>query len=173
MITTFESLLEGLVQAKVDLILVGGLAVCLNGFVRLTEDLDILVDSAPENVDRLLERLKTFGEGSGATLELADFSHEPGALRVSEDFVLDIFVMMNGKTYADLLPHTADFQLTSEISIRYLTTRGLIETKGGSVRDKDQFDLIVLKRSPQDRAPDNFRLDSVRPEDPDGGPPSA
>ena len=49
MITSFENLLEGLAQAKVDFILVGGLAVCLNGFVRMTEHMDILVDNAPAN----------------------------------------------------------------------------------------------------------------------------
>ena len=164
MITTFESLLDGLVQRRIEFILVGGLAVCLNGFVRLTEDVDILIKNSPENVERLIAFLKLFGEGSGSTLTPSDFTDEPGAIRISEDFILDVFVRMNGKTFVDLMPHTRGFRLNSENSVHYLTTQGLIETKRGSVRDKDQFDLIVLTRTPNEAPPNEFRLDSVRPD---------
>jgi hypothetical protein len=34
----------------------GGVAVCLNGFVRTTEDLDLVVDPSPENIQRLLKQ---------------------------------------------------------------------------------------------------------------------
>ncbi|NRB73415.1 MAG: hypothetical protein HRU46_03570 [Verrucomicrobiales bacterium] len=38
---SFEKLLVGLSKAKDDFVLVGGLAVSLNGYVRLTEDVDL------------------------------------------------------------------------------------------------------------------------------------
>ncbi|HEY0256152.1 MAG TPA: hypothetical protein VGC39_01820 [Candidatus Methylacidiphilales bacterium] len=65
MITTYEELLDRLVKEQVKFTLVGGLAVCLNGFVRTTDDVDILVDNSPDNIARLARCLKDFGEGYG------------------------------------------------------------------------------------------------------------
>ncbi len=65
MITTYEELLDRLVKEQVKFTLVGGLAVCLNGFVRTTDDVDILVDNSPDNIARLDRCLKDFGEGYG------------------------------------------------------------------------------------------------------------
>ena len=46
---TFESLLAGLGRAGIDFLVVGGLAVAMAGFVRATEDVDILVEAQEEN----------------------------------------------------------------------------------------------------------------------------
>ena len=47
---TFEKLLARLAEHEVGFILVGDIAVTLHGYVRLTEDVDILIDNASENV---------------------------------------------------------------------------------------------------------------------------
>lgn len=46
----FERLLVALARAGIDFAIVGGVAVSLNGFVRATDDVDILVGVSPENV---------------------------------------------------------------------------------------------------------------------------
>jgi hypothetical protein len=51
MLETFESLLVKLARNGVDYLVAGGVAVCLNGFVRTTQDLDILVEASPEISD--------------------------------------------------------------------------------------------------------------------------
>ena len=71
--TPYEKLLENLARAEVNFILVGGVAVALNGFVRTTEDVDILIERSPENVGRLLDALSAFGEGHARELTAADF----------------------------------------------------------------------------------------------------
>jgi hypothetical protein len=43
----FEKLLVELARHNVDFAVVGGVAVSLNGFVRATDDVDILVHEAP------------------------------------------------------------------------------------------------------------------------------
>lgn len=50
---SFEKFLVKLLADEVRFIVVGGLAVTLNGYVRLTEDVDILIDLAPANVEKL------------------------------------------------------------------------------------------------------------------------
>lgn len=70
----FERLLADLVRSGVDYAVVGGVAVSLNGFIRATDDLDILVHEAPENIRRLLECLAGWGEGWARELALEDFA---------------------------------------------------------------------------------------------------
>src|SRR5262245_8604475 len=101
----FESVLVALSRADVRYLVVGGVACVLNGLVRTTEDVDILVDADPENVDRLLKVLRTIGEGHARDLEVEDFVDEEGAIRLVEDFPIDIFTRMGGHRYSDLLPH--------------------------------------------------------------------
>lgn len=163
MITTYEGLLELLVRSRVKFVLVGGLAVCLNGFVRTTNDLDILIDFSPDNVTRLVSCLAEFGQGFGATLGISEFTDEPGAIRVQEDFDLDIFVRLNGKSFADYASMVEHHTLPSGTAIPYLNATGLVESKRGSGREKDRADVGFLKDRRLDRGIDaSFRLDSVR-----------
>ena len=54
---SFEKLLVVLAEAKVKFIVVGGVAVSMQGYVRLTEDVDLLLEDAPDNLQRLLDAL--------------------------------------------------------------------------------------------------------------------
>jgi hypothetical protein len=59
--TPYEKLLAKLAQADIKFIIVGGVAVALNGFVRTTEDIDILLEASVTNVTRFLNELGHFG----------------------------------------------------------------------------------------------------------------
>jgi len=142
---TFESLLVKLARSGVDYLVVGGVAVCLNGFVRTTQDLDILVEHSPENLERLLACLAGFGEGFARELTPADFPLEEGAVRVNEDFTLDLFTLMRSRTFADFVG-TARRTEVGGVSIRYLSPQALIDLKAPSVREKDQLDVATLRR---------------------------
>ena len=142
--STFERLLADLVRADVEFILVGGLAVALAGYVRATEDVDILIRVEGENVKRLLDCLKGFGEGAAAELSADDFVVEEGAIRVVEDFPLDLFTQMSGHAYDDLLPQTSEHEV-ADVRIRSLDAEGLILLKADSLRPKDQLDVQALK----------------------------
>ncbi len=48
-----EQLLMGLATREVDFVITGGIAVGLHGYVRATNDLDIMVASEPDNIERL------------------------------------------------------------------------------------------------------------------------
>jgi len=98
---TFETLLAKLSRAGVDYLVAGGVAVCLNGFVQTTQDIDLLVDASPANIDKLLAVLATFGQGFARELSREDFALVEGAVRLNEDFTVDIFTVMRGRTFAD------------------------------------------------------------------------
>jgi len=145
MINTYEGVLVELSKGKVEFLLVGGLAVDLSGFSRSTFDVDILVEDSADNLSRMLAVLLAFGEGSAKELSVSDFTREEGAIQVAESFPLDIFTVMNGKLYADLLPYSKVYTAT-DVEIRYLGAEGLILLKRGSLRPKDRLDVEMLKK---------------------------
>ena len=143
--TPYEKLLESLARADVKFIIVGGVAVALNGFVRTTEDVGILIERSPENIARLLETLSSFGEGHARELASADFSDVEGAVRIIEDFPLDVFTVIRGKRYSDLI-HSTEQTRINEATVRYLNAKALIALKEKSPREKDQIDVSALRR---------------------------
>lgn len=143
-ISPFEKLLADLAAAAVDFAVVGGVAVIANGYLRLTEDLDILVSDRPKNLTRLLEVLRQFGEGYARELTPGDFQREEGAIRVSEDFDVDIFTVMGGQTLDDFRPRLRRHELTT-CSFLHLSPDQLIKLKQNSWRDKDRIDTAAMK----------------------------
>ena len=142
--TRFEKLLVALASSRVDFAVVGGLAVIFNGYPRLTLDADILVADSPENLLRLLECLKGWGEGWARELKPEDFAALEGAVRVMEEFDLDIFTRLNEKPLEHFRPRLK-FLETSGVRIPYLAPEDLIFLKEGSWREKDKFDVQAMR----------------------------
>lgn len=139
-----EELLAALVAADVRFLVVGGVACALNGRVRTTEVLDLLVDADPGNVRRLLDVLAGFGDGHARELEVGDFTDEEGAIRLIEDFPVDMFTRMGGLRYRDLKAYGRVHE--GDVAIPYLGPEGLIFLKSKSRRLQDRLDVEVLRR---------------------------
>jgi len=146
--TPYEKLLVNLGRAGVNFFVVGGVAVALNGFVRTTEDVDILIERSEDNVNRLLTSLSTFGEGHARELSVDDFDEAEGAVRVVEEFPLDIFTIMRGRTYIDFIDQARETEIGG-IKIRFLSAEALISLKEPSDREKDQIDVVALRKQAQ------------------------
>jgi hypothetical protein len=140
----FEKLLAALAGNNVDFAVVGGLAVILNGYPRLTLDADILVSDAPENIRRLLDCLARWGEGWARELKPEDFVPQEGSIRVIEEFELDIFTRMRGQSLEDFRPRLRHVQVASA-QIPYLAPADLIFLKQDSWREKDKLDVLALR----------------------------
>ena len=142
---SYVRLLVELAKAKLDFVTVGGLACAMNGHVRMTEDVDILVRRTPDNLSGLLLTLADVGEGFARELTVQDFPDEEGAVRIIEDFPIDIFVRMNGQTYETLQKHIKH-RGAEGIPIPYLDIPGLLLLKSDSLREKDRIDVLALSR---------------------------
>jgi hypothetical protein len=68
-----DDLLLSLTAANVEFVVIGGVAVGVHGFVRATQDLDIVPDPTPENLTRLAHLL---AEIDARHVGLEDFSPE-------------------------------------------------------------------------------------------------
>ena len=144
-LTTFEKLLAALAAAQVEYLCVGGVACSLCGFVRATDDVDILVARQRPNLEKLLAVLCSFGEGAARELTPDDFADEEGSIRVVEDFPVDIFVRLQGHAFEDLLTYRRWHDVAG-VRIPYLGPDGLILLKQKSWREKDLLDVAALKR---------------------------
>lgn len=141
----FEKLLAALASHAVDFAVAGGVAISLNGFIRATDDVDIIVHEAPANIEKLLQCLRGWGEGFARELNVSDFVPQEGSIRLVEDFELDIFTRMKGKSLEDFRPRLRSVEI-SGFRIPYLAPEDLIFLKEGSWREKDQFDVAAMKK---------------------------
>jgi hypothetical protein len=143
-ISRFERLLADLARGEVDFAVVGGLAVILNGYPRLTLDADILVNDASENIRRLLRCLERWGEGWARELCVEDFAPQEGSIRITEEFDLDVFTRMRGQSLDGFRPRLGYLE-AGAVRIPYLAPEDLIFLKQGSWREKDQLDVLAMK----------------------------
>jgi predicted nucleotidyltransferase len=139
-------------RAGVDFAVVGGIAVCLNEHVRYTADADILVNPNVENARRLIGALAQWGEGWARELKPEEFIPQEGSICVSEEFDLDIFTQMRGRSLDDFRPRLRHFD-SQGVRIPYLAPEDLIALKEGSWREKDQWDVAELRRILAERKP--------------------
>ncbi|HVS08742.1 MAG TPA: hypothetical protein VMS76_02625, partial [Planctomycetota bacterium] len=77
-------------------------------------------------------------------LRVEDFPDEEGAVRLVEDFPIDIFTRMGGLRYGDLLPHRRLHP--GDAPIPFVDAEGLIRLKSGSPRPQDKLDVEALRR---------------------------
>jgi hypothetical protein len=138
-------LLRRFQQEGVEYILVGGHAVRLNGFVRATEDIDILLPSSLENGRRVRRALSFLP--SSAELDPAWFEVDPSApenIRIADEILIDLLFAANGEDYQSLKPHVRTL-VTEGVEIRTLDIEGLLKTKT-DYRPKDRIDREALQR---------------------------
>jgi hypothetical protein len=146
-------LLERFAQEQVEYVLIGGQAVRLNGYVRGTEDIDILLPSSLENGRKVIRALDYLS--SSAELDPAWFEVDPQApdnIRVWDDVVIDFLFAANGESYQSLQSHIRQVEVQGTV-VRVLDIEGLLKTKT-DYRDKDVVDKAVLRRIAQGLPPE-------------------
>lgn len=145
-----DALLEALVAAGVEFIVVGGAAAVLHGAPTTTWDLDIVHRISPENIERLGRLL---GELHAVVRDPAGRDLRPqrehleagGQLQLSTDFgPVDLLgALHDGRGYDELLESTLTVG-DGELEFRVLDLTTLIEVKTSAGRAKDRLLLPVL-----------------------------
>jgi hypothetical protein len=133
-------------QEGVEYVLVGGQAVRLNGYVRATEDIDVLVKASRDNGERVIRALDFLksSEELNADWFLPPDDGTVENIRVADDLLIDLLFSANGETYESVQPHIRELTIEGT-PIRVLNIDGLIKTKT-DYREKDLLDKRVLAR---------------------------
>jgi hypothetical protein len=148
-----SQLLEGLLAAGVDFILVGGLAAVVQGAPVTTLDVDIVHHRSPDNINKLYAFLKEINayhrRPDDKVIEpaVADLSGMGHLLLTSRLGPLDVLAAIEeGKIYEDLLEHTIKIEFRGH-SIRVLALKKIVDLKKASTNPKDKQRLPVLEET--------------------------
>ncbi|WP_155305130.1 hypothetical protein [Desulfosarcina widdelii] len=148
-----SAVLEGLIKADVNFILVGGLAAVVQGAPVTTLDVDIVHQRSSENIGKLLSFLKSVDsfhrrpDDKKIEPTKEDLSGKSHALFSTRFGPLDVLaVIEEGKTYDHLIEHTVDVTFRGN-TIKVLDLETIIELKKTSKDPKDKQRLPVLEET--------------------------
>jgi hypothetical protein len=148
----FESPLAILARADVRFVVVGGVAMNLQGSAASTTDLDIVYDRSSDNVARLVAALAPYAPRLRGALAGIRFRFDEHAVRNGMNFTLsttlgDIDLLgevsgVGGYDAAHMMSKAIDVEGTR---FQVLTLRGLIRAKRAAGRPKDRLVLPELE----------------------------
>lgn len=148
-----RGLLRGLHSHNVNYLVSGAMAMVFYGYVRNTEDLDLIVDPEPQNLDRLADWLTS----TGATLRLNPMSsfgerERSGLHRGAKVSVLtslgqvDVDQRLPGLPEFPQLMEQAELYETDGMQIPVLDRETLIELKRSRGSFLDRADIEAIER---------------------------
>lgn len=146
-----RELLERLLEAKVEFVLVGGLAVNAWGYLRATRDVDIVPDPDTRNLERLSGLLEELGgrvEVEGAPLAssaIRTFLRAGDRTLVATQLGhLDVLQgLPQVPSFGELKSDARDADIGG-LSVRVCSLESLLAMKRASSRQRDQEDLEAL-----------------------------
>ena len=143
--TSLLDLLARFACEGVEYVLIGGQAVRLNGFLRSTEDIDVLLRPGRDNgvrVIRALNHLPSSSELDPAWFDPA--AGEPENIRVADELLVDLLFNANGQTWESVQPWVQRLDIDG-VPVQVLDIDGLLRTKT-TYREKDILDRQALMR---------------------------
>jgi hypothetical protein len=161
-----ERIMETLNAAKVRYLVVGGLAVNAHGYVRMTMDIDLVIDLRPENITRALHALSDIGYKTAVPITPEQFADPANRTRWRDEKNMRVLKLWNDNyplTPLDVFVYEPfDFDTEYGAAVRVELRKGL---EIPVVRLKT---LLAMKKEagrPQDLADINMLTGSCNVED--------
>jgi hypothetical protein len=144
----FKDMLSCLKDEKVDFLIVGAYALAAHGFPRATGDLDIWVRKDPENAHRVIRALRRFG-APATQLSSEDFTSTDLIVQFGvEPCRIDLLTGISGIEFEEAWQNRVSIEIDN-LEIFILSKKDLLTNKMATGRDKDQGDIIWLKKNQQ------------------------
>jgi len=151
-VANFASVVELLSDAKVELILIGGLAAQAHGSARLTQDIDFIYRRTPENIARLVTALAPHSPYLRGAPPGLPFRFDAATVQRGLNFTLTTTLgdldllgdMTGGGTYEQVIEHTLALDVFGRV-IRVLDLPALIRAKRAAGRPKDIETIAELE----------------------------
>jgi hypothetical protein len=154
--------IQFLKKNRVKHVLVGGFAVIYYGYVRMTQDIDILIEPSEINAKRMMKVLQEFGFGEvGFSQRL--FEKEGTAIHLgAEPNRIDILTSLKGVSNASIFSNSRRIRY-KRLSLNVISLKDLLECKRHSNRAKDLADVEILEKTAGKKA--FSRKPQKRPDD--------
>lgn len=143
----FLDLLSAFDEREVEYVLLGGYALGFHGLRRATGDLDLLVRATPENADRIIEALDSYGGPPHIRRESflpSDEEPPTGVWFGREPLRVDLLTSVSGLSWDEAFADSAMLE-TAGVSVRVLGVRALLKCKRAAGRPKDLGDIAFLE----------------------------
>lgn len=158
-LASLEAIVRSLNEGGVRYLIAGGLAVNAHGYIRSTQDVDLVVALDPANIVRAFERLAELGYKPLVPVtasQFADAGQRSGWIRDKGMRVLNFFSDRHRETNVDVfVTEPFDFQRESEralggelspgVDVRFVSLPTLIAMKEAAGRARDIDDLQHLR----------------------------
>ncbi len=145
-------------EAGARYLVVGGLAVVAHGFVRLTQDVDIVLELEPENVSRTMKALASIGYRPLIPVDPVEFGNDAIRGQWAREKNMIVFQMIDfddPRTRLDIfIREPFDFSVEyarafwddfGGLKVPFLALDRLLEMKLASGRPQDLIDYHTLK----------------------------
>jgi hypothetical protein len=136
------ALCKALNSEGVRYVLIGGFAVILHGFVRGTKDIDLLVDAAPQNIQRLKRAMSVLPDNAIALIA-DDEIEKYRVVRIADEIVVDLMGSACGIDY-ERAKNSIETRTIDGVAIPIARKELLIDTKQ-TIRPSDAVDVQFLR----------------------------
>ena len=124
-------------------LVVGGMAIIQQGFLRATEDIDLLVQRSEENRRAVVRALEMLPGKSAREITARDFT-DYAVVRVVDELMIDLMMAACGLSYEDAI-QDAETAIIEGVAIPFASAETLLKMKQ-TYRDKDEIDRVFLRR---------------------------
>ena len=139
----FEEFLRLLGEHEVEFVIVGGYAVAFHGYVRTTQDLDLLYRASDVNIGRLRHTLADFGVPVGED-DMAGFRDPGSVIRMGlPPARIELINAVSGLTFDDIWERRVTGRYGSA-KVCFISRGDLLANKRASGRPKDLADVDEL-----------------------------
>ena len=142
----FRDFLKAFNNQKVEYILVGGMAVILNGYVRTTGDMDVWVKKTKENYRKIVMAFLEFGMPVFDMVQDKFLSDEFDVWMFGvEPVKIELMTAVKGLKFEDAFSKS-QIHDDGGLPVRYLHINSLIDAKKAAGRYKDLDDINQLQK---------------------------
>jgi hypothetical protein len=160
-VTSFEAIVRSFDEAGVRYLVAGGLAVNAHGYMRLTKDVDLVLDLHPPNVERALRALEGLGYRPTVPVAAAQFADPEQRRRWIHEKEMKVFQLWSDDhrdTPIDLFveepfPFDEEYSralvkpLYGAVKVRFVSIETLIQMKEAAGRAQDRIDIEHLRKT--------------------------
>ncbi|RKY81608.1 hypothetical protein DRP98_10060 [candidate division KSB1 bacterium] len=153
-----EEIFEKLNKEGVKYVIVGGVALVLHGVVRLTADLDLMLEMSEENLKRFISCMKALGYKPKAPVKAEDFINHANRKKWKEEKGMMVFSFYSLKRPWQLLDVFVDEPISfrevekeivwfraKELKLPVISIRHLKILKKMAARPQDLADIEALE----------------------------
>lgn len=139
-------LLGAFSSSNVEYLVVGGWAVSVHSEPRFTKDLDLLIGTSPDNLERAVAALSYFGAPDDVVAKAQTLAPDEFLFFGVPPARIDLLRSIPGVDFQEAFAQRLDV-VWGDIVVHVISKEDLIRAKRAAGREKDLRDLRALERS--------------------------